>query len=63
VILRPESGSIANLMDQVKQHLAKNLPEYMVPSNIIDLTEFPYSNNHKIDKNKLIEWHLQGKVK
>ncbi len=34
----------------------------MVPSDIIFLGVFPYNNNHKIDKNKLIEIYKNERI-
>ena len=41
--------------EELKNNISVSLPYYMVPSDIIFLGAFPYNNNHKIDKNKLIE--------
>ena len=41
--------------EELKNNISVTLPYYMVPSDIIFLGAFPYNNNHKIDKNKLIE--------
>ncbi|MBS1646220.1 MAG: AMP-binding protein [Bacteroidetes bacterium] len=40
--------------------LEKELPFYMIPSDFIFLQEFPYNNNHKIDKHILTESYLQN---
>ena len=41
-------------IDELKENIFKTLPYYMIPSDIIKLDKFPYNNNHKIDKNELI---------
>ena len=41
-------------IDELKEEISKILPYYMIPSDIIKLDKFPYNNNHKIDKNELI---------
>ena len=41
-------------IDDLKENISKTLPYYMIPSDIIKLDKFPYNNNHKIDKNELI---------
>lgn len=38
----------------LKDNLSKNLPYYMIPSDIIILDKFPYNSNCKIDKKELI---------
>jgi D-alanine--poly(phosphoribitol) ligase subunit 1 len=38
--------------------LEKSLPYYMIPGDIIIVSDFPYSTSHKIDKNKLIAEYL-----
>ncbi|WP_026804534.1 AMP-binding protein [Aliarcobacter lanthieri] len=41
-------------IEKLKKDILKNLPYYMVPSDIVILDYFPYNPNHKIDKNELI---------
>jgi len=38
-----------------KERLAERLPPYMVPSELVACPALPMSNNHKIDRKKLIE--------
>jgi D-alanine--poly(phosphoribitol) ligase subunit 1 len=40
---------------EILQFLNSRLPYYMVPADILCVTEFPTNSSHKIDKNKLIE--------
>ncbi|MEO8760260.1 MAG: AMP-binding protein [Bacteroidia bacterium] len=42
-----------------KYILEKELPLYMIPSEIIVLKEFPYTNSFKIDKQKLLNDYLE----
>ena len=44
----------------VKQFLAKELPSYMIPSEIITIKEFPHTANLKVDKQKLLSNYLAG---
>ncbi len=44
-------GSI--LQDQIQKHLARSLPDYMIPSVIVELTQLPLTANGKIDKIRL----------
>jgi len=44
-------GSI--LPDQIQKHLARSLPDYMIPSVIVELTQLPLTANGKIDKIRL----------
>lgn len=46
--------------NELKSFLADQLPAYMVPSEIIRVKDFPYSSNHKIDKNQLITAYSNG---
>lgn len=39
--------------DRIKQHLKFSIPEYMLPSYIIQLKEFPVTRNGKLDKKAL----------
>ena len=46
------------LKEQLKSLLEKALPYYMIPGDIVQINEFPYSTSHKIDKSKLINDYL-----
>ena len=39
--------------EQVKEHLRKSLPEYMVPVSILSLSRFPLTPNGKVDRKAL----------
>ncbi|QTA91522.1 Non-ribosomal peptide synthetase [Desulfonema magnum] len=41
------------ISDQIREHLKKTLPDYMVPSYVIQLAELPVTPNGKVDKNAL----------
>lgn len=41
----------------ILEALSKSLPSYMIPSDLCFVKEFPTNTNHKIDRNKLIEWY------
>lgn len=43
-----------NLID-LRKHLSKNLPAYMIPAYIMEIDKMPVTYNGKLDKNKLIE--------
>ena len=45
---------------RIKNSLEKELPAYMIPSEIIVLKEFPYTASFKIDKQKLLNDYLAG---
>lgn len=38
-----------------KERLARRLPPYMVPSELVSCAALPMSNNHKIDRKKLLD--------
>ncbi|MFM7712590.1 MAG: phosphopantetheine-binding protein, partial [Microcystis sp.] len=44
---------IGDFSQQLKQHLKTYLPDYMIPSQIIRLDEFPLTPNGKIDRQAL----------
>ncbi|HML76549.1 MAG TPA: amino acid adenylation domain-containing protein [Anaerohalosphaeraceae bacterium] len=50
-VVLEEAGFI--LPDQIQQHLARSLPEYMIPSVIVELTRLPLTANGKIDRASL----------
>src|SRR5690606_35116084 len=39
--------------DALRDHLAAQLPDYMLPSRFVELEAFPLTPNAKIDRNKL----------
>ena len=41
-------------IDIIKSLIAKKLPYYMIPSDIIQIDKLPYNINHKIDKKELV---------
>lgn len=47
------SGKKDNDFNELKTNLAKSLPDYMIPSNIIEIDHIPLNRNGKIDINKL----------
>ncbi|NPC91659.1 amino acid adenylation domain-containing protein [Bacillus sp. WMMC1349] len=50
----------SNSMDDIKKQLAERLPDYMVPSQFIELDHFPLTENGKVDK-KALPKPLQAK--
>ncbi|CPL84436.1 D-alanine--D-alanine ligase [Bordetella pertussis] len=42
-------------LQQWKAQLTGRLPSYMVPSELVACPDLPVSNNHKIDRKKLLE--------
>ena len=45
---------------EFKSELRQNLPEYMIPSDIVHYKEFPASDNGKIDTKKLMSEYLRS---
>jgi D-alanine--poly(phosphoribitol) ligase subunit 1 len=41
----------------ILSYLKDRLPGYMIPSEVKVIAEFPYNNNHKVDKTKLLDWY------
>ncbi|MCB2354691.1 non-ribosomal peptide synthetase [Clostridium estertheticum] len=40
-------------VQELRDHLAENLPEYMIPSFFVKMKEFPLNHSGKVDRNKL----------
>jgi len=55
-----EGQTLSKFKDSLLSRLEKTLPYYMIPSDIIEVEDFPYNSSHKIDKNKLIETYLEN---
>jgi D-alanine--poly(phosphoribitol) ligase subunit 1 len=51
----PASLLAPDALEGWKSRLAQRLPPYMVPSELVACQALPMSNNHKIDRKKLIE--------
>lgn len=52
------SRGISNPNEYFRDSLQKKLPYYMIPGDIVAVSEFPYSVSHKVDRNKLIEHYI-----
>ncbi|NOQ25908.1 MAG: amino acid adenylation domain-containing protein [Bacteroidales bacterium] len=50
----------ANLISEIKDYLAENLPEYMIPSHFVELKELPLNSSGKIDRKKLPDPDVVG---
>ena len=46
-------------IDNLKKHLLKSMPDYMLPSNFVILDEFPINPNGKIDRKKLASFEIK----
>lgn len=53
----------SNCLAELKLRLSALLPHYMIPSEIVPLSEFPINSNHKIDRKKLLEIYTSGDLK
>ncbi len=52
-ITHKTSCSEQEVIDQVREHLSKQLPEYMIPTHFIVLDDLPLLSNGKVDRNAL----------
>ena len=50
-----------DLQEQLQQHLAQQLPDYMIPSVFVVLEKFPLTPNGKIDRKSLPEPDFSGR--
>ncbi|SFJ39951.1 MupA/Atu3671 family FMN-dependent luciferase-like monooxygenase [Aerobium aerolatum] len=46
-------GTAHTPIEAVREHLAKDLPEYMIPAHVVTLASFPLTPNAKVDRAKL----------
>lgn len=51
-------GAIPIAQQQIKDHLAKRLPVYMIPSKIIQIGMMPVTRNGKLDKKALLSLEI-----
>jgi D-alanine--poly(phosphoribitol) ligase subunit 1 len=59
VKISPENK--AEYLTEIRSCLTKELPAYMLPSEILVVKEFPYTTSFKIDMQKLLEDYLSGR--
>ena len=50
-------------IDRIKTELSKTLPDYMLPTNIFQINEFPLTSNGKIDQARLPKNVEKGRIK
>jgi acyl-coenzyme A synthetase/AMP-(fatty) acid ligase len=46
--------------EELKEHLIDTIPKYMVPSVYIQLKKFPYNDNGKIDRKKIVSEYIKS---
>ena len=46
-------GSVTPNLAEMRDFLAKSLPEYMIPSDVVSLSELPLNSNGKTDRSRL----------
>jgi D-alanine--poly(phosphoribitol) ligase subunit 1 len=58
VILKPDL-TVVKEEDLMQELLKKELPHYMIPSEVLVLKEFPYTESFKVDRQKLLYNYLR----
>ena len=53
VVLRKSFSDLKTPIEEIKGHLSRVLPEYMLPASVRVLPEFPYTSTGKVDRNLL----------
>ena len=48
-----------DIKNDIVKEIENKLPSYMIPSDIVEIEQFPVNANHKIDKKRLIEIYKQ----
>jgi D-alanine--poly(phosphoribitol) ligase subunit 1 len=51
-----------NICAFFREKLTGSLPEYMIPSDFVQIKSWPLNTNHKIDRNKLTEFYLSRSI-
>jgi acyl-CoA synthetase (AMP-forming)/AMP-acid ligase II len=44
----------------LEEHLRKQLPDYMIPKEMLAVSRFPLNSNGKIDRKALLQQHMQA---
>ena len=57
--LRPKG----RLDEGLEEHLRKQLPDYMIPKEMLAVSRFPLNSNGKIDRKALLQQHMQAVTK
>jgi D-alanine--poly(phosphoribitol) ligase subunit 1 len=60
VDIEGKPGELPESLADWKNKLGLHLPAYMIPSELMRCDAMPMSNNHKIDRKKLIEIYTQA---
>jgi len=47
----------------LEEHLRKQLPDYMIPKEMLAVSRFPLNSNGKIDRKALLQQHMQAVTK
>ncbi|MGP4050470.1 amino acid adenylation domain-containing protein [Streptomyces sp. 2A115] len=48
-------------LEDLREHLCEQLPEYMIPSHIETVEELPLSSNGKVDRKTVLSWVAEGR--
>ncbi len=54
----PENNEVIK-PEELKKHLLKSMPDYMLPSYFISLKEFPINPNGKVDRKKIASYKIE----
>ena len=52
--------STGTSVDGIKKEIKNKLPYYMIPSDIVFIDDYPKTINHKIDKQKLVQFYISS---
>lgn len=53
-------NDVPRFKERVKEKLLVSIPEYMVPSELCIIDEFPVNTNHKVDRKELVVYYSKG---
>ncbi|GAA4279084.1 non-ribosomal peptide synthetase [Aquimarina mytili] len=61
-VIKDDSASQVDFKDTVLAYLNENLPSYMIPSDVVEVTDFPLLENGKVNYNGLLDYLTTNEI-